>query len=71
MADCWSECCESEVGHGVSLSLRVKGDLCLIYSLVFVSSTTEVHSCAANAGQSIKEIVSVVPWIDRRVIPAA
>jgi hypothetical protein len=38
-----------------------EGIYALIYSLVFVSSTTEVHSCAANAGQSIKEIDSVIP----------
>jgi hypothetical protein len=39
----------------------------LIYSLIIVSlSATEVHSCAANAGLSIKEVDSFTPWMDRR-----
>ena len=42
-----------------------EGIYALIYSLVFVSlSATEVHSCAANAGQSIKEVDSVVLWMN-------
>ena len=49
-----------------------RGDHALIYSLVFVSlSVTEVHTCAANAGQSIKEVDSVVPWVNQRPTVAA
>jgi hypothetical protein len=36
--------------------------MCWCYQDNFVHSrTTEVHSCTANAGQSIKEVDSVVP----------
>jgi hypothetical protein len=49
-----------------------EGIYTLIFSLVFVSlSATEVHSRAANAGESIKEADSVVPWMDRRPTVAA
>ena len=49
-----------------------EGISALIYSLVSVSlSATEVHSCAANTGRSIKEVDSFIPWIHWRSMIAA
>jgi hypothetical protein len=45
-----------------------RGDLCPYIFIGFVSlSTTEVHSCEGNPGRSVKEVDSVVPWMNWRL----
>ncbi len=52
--------CDDQRGIRNAMIKTSEGISALIYSLVFVSlSATEVHSRAANAGLSIKEVDSV------------
>jgi hypothetical protein len=49
-----------------------EGISAFIYSLVFVSLfATEVYSCTANVGRSIKEVDSLIPWMNQRPTAAA